>query len=388
MTTSFHALGLMSGSSLDGLDLACCTFMLSDDRPWPRVVDWRINQAETLAYPAEWVNRLSQAPDLSGRELWALHTAYGQYLGQRLADYLQQHRLSPDLIASHGHTIFHDPTRKFTTQIGDGAAISVLTGLTTVSDFRSQDIAAGGQGAPLAPLADRLLLSDYDFCLNLGGISNLSARCADSYVAFDIGGANQILNALVQPLGMAYDDKGKLARQGKYLPELAQQQDSLAYFRQQYPKSLGNDWVREQQTQAFVNYEAAIPDKLHTACRHMARQVAQAVQQVGEREKLDTSQPGRMVVTGGGAYNDFLIECIQEALPAMEVELPERQIIDYKEAALMALMGCLRLLGLPNCMRSVTGADFDTCGGVIHQAKPAIPQLNSAPVSSSPHGKE
>lgn len=363
---TLHALGLMSGSSLDGLDLAFCSFTISNDESGPQVVDWQISRAATVPYPDEWIGRLRNAPTLSGRELCALHTAYGHYLGNVVRGFLSRHELSPDLIASHGHTVFHEPSQRYTLQIGDGAAISALTGLTTICDFRDQDVAAGGQGAPLAPLADQMLLSDYALCLNLGGIANLSIRTDKGYFAFDTGGANQILNALVQPLGLKYDDKGELARQGKKVSALGRQQDALPYFDQPYPKSLSNDWVQRQQVEVFVNHPAAIPDKLHTACRHIARQIAKAVEQVGQHAVISGA---RMVVTGGGAYNDFLIDCIKEELPNIAVIIPEAQLIEYKEAALMALMGCLRLLSLPNCISSVTGAAYDVCGGAVHEGK-------------------
>lgn len=363
---TLQALGMMSGSSLDGLDLACCSFTFSQGEYKTQVADWQILRALTVPYSEKWRERLRMAPALSGRELYALHTDYGHYLGHAAQNFLSQYELSPDLIASHGHTVFHEPAKRYTLQIGDGAAISALTGIRTIHDFRAQDVAAGGQGAPLAPLADQMLFPDYALCLNLGGIANLSIRTGDGYLAFDTGGANQILNALVQPLDLAYDDRGKLARQGKNLTGLGRQQDSLPYFQQPYPKSLSNDWVQQQQVQPFVNHAADIPDKLHTACRHIARQIAGAVKQVSRDTTLSGS---RMIVTGGGAYNDFLIDCIREALPDIEVIIPESQFVDYKEAALMALMGCLRLLSIPNCLSSVTGATYDACGGAMHHGR-------------------
>jgi anhydro-N-acetylmuramic acid kinase len=214
-------------------------------------------------------------------------------------------------------------------------------------------------------LADALLLDEHDFYLNLGGIANITAKSPNTYIAFDVGGANQILNALVGELDLPYDDKGQIARTGHYIPELAQQQDQLAYFAQSYPKSLGNNWVQEQQTASFLNYDAPLADKLHTACRHIAHQITQHINRVIDQEEL--AKPAyNMLVSGGGVYNDFLLECIREALPRVVIKIPTDQIIAFKEAALMALMGSLRLLELPNCLASVTGARRNVCGGAVH----------------------
>lgn len=358
----------MSGSSLDGLDVAECTFTIATDSGSPRVLSWEMGESATLLYSEPWSQRLREATRLTGLELMQLHADYGKLIGEMAAEFLERHQIKPDVIASHGHTVFHYPDRGFTLQIGDGAAIAAKTGITTVCDFRSLDIAHRGQGAPLAPLADDLLLPRYDFYLNLGGIANITANTESRPVAFDICGANQILNALVAPLGLPYDDKGHLARSGQFIPELAQQQNRLEYFRLPYPKSLDNEWVREHQTQVFESHPESTANRLHTACILIARQIAAHVNQILKQEKMGPG-PYSLLVSGGGAYNDFLIECIAQALPEVKIEMPTPELIAFKEAALMALMGSLRLLELPNCLASVTGADHDVCGGVIHAGK-------------------
>lgn len=362
----------MSGSSLDGLDLAFCEFTITstDTNELPEVRDWSIREAQTMPYPEEWVNRLREAIHLSGLELCRLHRDYGQLLGQMAKEFLQHYQLAPDLIASHGHTVFHYPEEGFTLQIGDGATICEDTGHHTISDLRSRDVAAGGQGAPLAPLADALLLSQHTFYLNLGGIANITASTPNGPIAFDICGANQILNALVAPLHLPYDDKGQLARSGQLIPELYQQQNQLPYFKLAYPKSLDNEWVRIQQTQHFEAHSETTANRLHTACLLIAGQIAGHIQQIREKETLQ-EPPHSMLISGGGAYNDFLIECIRTALPELEIVIPDEKIIAFKEAALMALMGCLRKLGLPNCLSSVTGAGYNVSGGVIHEVPPS-----------------
>lgn len=362
------ALGLMSGSSLDGLDVAACTFTIATDSGSPRVLSWEMGESATLLYSEHWMQRLKEAIRLSGLELLQLHADYGRLIGEMAAAFLERHQLKPDVIASHGHTVFHYPDRGFTLQIGDGAAIAAKTGITTVCDFRSLDIANGGQGAPLAPLADALLLPRHDFYLNLGGIANITANTERGQVAFDICGANQILNALVAPLGMPYDDKGHLARSGQFIPELVRQQNQLEYFKLPYPKSLDNEWVREHQTQVFEAHPESTANRLHTACLLIAGQIATHVNQILKKEKISAG-PYSMLVSGGGAYNEFLIECIAQALPELKIEIPASKLVAFKEAALMGLMGSLRLLGLPNCMASVTGAEYDVCGGVIHSGR-------------------
>lgn len=365
---SIRALGLMSGSSLDGLDVADCTFTIATDGGSPRILSWEMGKSATLLYSEHWIQRLKEAIRLSGLELLQLHADYGKLTGEMAAEFLGLHQIKPDVIASHGHTVFHYPDRGFTLQIGDGAAIAAKTGITTVCDFRSLDISNGGQGAPLAPLADALLLPRHDFYLNLGGIANITANTEKGQVAFDICGANQILNALVAPLGMPYDDKGHLARSGQFIPELVRQQNQLEYFKLTYPKSLDNEWVREHQTQVFETHPESTANRLHTACLLIAGQIAAHVNQILKKEKMSAG-PYSMLVSGGGAYNEFLIECIAQALPEIRIEIPAPELVAFKEAALMGLMGSLRLLGLPNCMASVTGAEYDVCGGVIHAGR-------------------
>lgn len=365
---SVRALGLMSGSSLDGLDVADCEFTIATDSRSPQILSWKMGESATLAYSDEWISRLRGAPQLSGLELCQLHADYGKLLGELTQNFLEQFQLQPDLIASHGHTVFHYPERGFTLQIGEGAAIAAQTGITTICDFRSLDIAHGGQGAPLAPLADAFLLPRHDFYLNLGGIANLTARTKRGPIAFDICGANQILNALVAPLQLPYDDKGHLARKGQFIPELAQEQHQLDFFNLPYPKSLDNYWVQQYQTRIFEAHPESTANRLHTACLLIAGQIAAHVQQVFRREKMGDA-PHSLLVSGGGAYNDFLMECIAEALPDIKIEFPDPQLIAFKEAALMGLMGSLRLLGINNCLASVTGATYEVCGGVIHAGR-------------------
>jgi anhydro-N-acetylmuramic acid kinase len=367
-TQTLRLIGLMSGSSLDGVDLACCRFELDAQKKDNPVTDWEMEVAETIPYPGAWQDRLRQLPSSDAATLCKADTALGHYLGRMVKDFMARHELRPDAIASHGHTIFHFPEAATTLQIGAGAAIAAETGLTTVDDFRAMDLALGGQGAPLAPIADLYLFPKFDCWLNLGGIANITVRRKDQQlIAFDIGGANQVLNALVAPLGLAYDQDGQLAATGKLIPKLLEKADALPYFQKKYPKSLGNDWVQDTLLPIYLEEKGSTADKLYTACRQLARQIARSVEEILPEA---AKQPhARMLATGGGALNTFLIGLIREECAkvcSLEAVIPQLEIVQFKEAALMALMGALRLTGRPNCLSSVTGARADAMGGCIH----------------------
>lgn len=353
----------MSGSSLDGLDIAFCEIKLENGA----IQHWQILVADTMAYNKAWQQRLRALPYASGRDLLLAHAHFGHHIGDLVNDFLQKYHIQPDFIASHGHTIFHFPKEKMTLQIGDGAAIAAVTGYPVVCDFRSMDVALGGQGAPIAPIADRMLFPGFDFFLNLGGIANITANVNEKYIAFDIGGANQVLNQLVQPLDLEYDAGGKIAASGKLNKTLLHQADALPYHQESYPKSLGNDWVQEQLIPIYNNFDAPLEDKLHTACVQIARQTAKNITQVIHNEHF-TKLNYRLLATGGGAFNDFLIERLREACHALNVEIivPDTTIIGFKEAAMIALCGVLRMENLPNCIASVTGASRDAIGGAVY----------------------
>ena len=365
---TYRLLGLMSGSSLDGIDLAVCQFELDVEDHQQPVRNWKVEAIETISFPLEWQKRLRDLPQQDAATFCRTDIAFGHFLGKTILAFLEKHQLGVDAIASHGHTVFHLPEDATTAQIGSGAAIAAETGLLTIDNFRALDMALGGQGAPLAPKADQLLFPDFDSWLNLGGIANISCRQKDRIIAFDISGANQIFNDLVAPLELPYDDKGKIAAAGKLLPELLKVVDALPYFQLPFPKSLGNDWVQHKLLPIFKNWNAEPADKLHTAVLHLAHQIAQSMTVVLEQEKMQKSTY-RMLVTGGGAFNTFLISCIERECQknhSLDVIIPDSDIIQFKEAILMALLGALRLAEIPNCLSSVTGARLDAVGGSLH----------------------
>ncbi len=367
---TYQVIGLMSGSSLDGLDIAFCEFNLENEN----ISDWKILQAETLPFSEMWQSRLAHLPAQNALTYAQTHTYFGHYMGQLVNEFLTKYKIKPDFVASHGHTIFHYPDKRMTAQIGDGAALAAVTGYTVISDFRTQDIAIDGEGTPLAPAADKYLFDDYDFYLNIGGIANVSCNVNGKMIAFDIGGANQIFNRLAQLANMEYDEDGKLAASGKIVNELLQQINSIDYFSQKYPKSLDNQWVGNHLVKPFLEYPASIENRLRTGCEQLAEQTVLSVLQIIENEGLK-KEKYQMLATGGGVFNSFLMQRMQTLFSEkinLEIVIPSKEIIQFKEAALMALLGVLRMENIPNCMASVTGARRDTIGGAIYAAPVSI----------------
>ncbi len=363
-----RVIGLMSGSSLDGIDVAQCYFDFGPDPNNDRPLSWSIERAELYPYSPEWVERLRAAPTMSGRDLWQLHADLGRSYGAVCRHFLESGSgVVPSLIASHGHTVYHDPEAGFTIQIGDGVMIAAAAGLPVVDQLRSADMAAGGQGAPLAPLADELLFGQYDACLNLGGIANLSLRTPRGYVACDIGAAGQLLDHLAQQAGMAYDDGGRLAATGRFRADLSKQVDALPFFRLDYPKSLDNGWVRDRVIPLYDAVDAPPADKLRTACVQLANQLNAHLRRMQVRERMIPERTTQLMVAGGGALNDFLLTCIRESSGGgVEPLVIDRKTALFKEAALIALAGALRLRGLPNARASATGAERDTVNGAVY----------------------
>ncbi|MGH1518206.1 anhydro-N-acetylmuramic acid kinase [Chryseobacterium sp. JK1] len=342
------AIGLMSGTSLDGLDICLAEF--EKNNTWT----FQILQAETVPYSEDWENKLRNAIYISPEDLLELHAEYGFYLGQQVKEFIKKYQIENiNLIASHGHTIFHQPHRKFTLQIGDGRAIKLETGLPVIYDFRSQDVLMNGNGAPLVPIGDELLFSECNACLNLGGFSNISLRLNDKRIAFDIAPVNIVLNALAQKLNKNFDENGDLARQGKINEKLLNSLNALDFYQQPYPKSLGLEWCNEYVFPFLQEIETL--DALATFTEHIAQQISKVINE-------NTIQD--ILITGGGAYNTFLIEKIQ-AKTNSGIILPKKEIIDYKEALIFAFMGVLKMNSEINVLSSATGSTADHCSGVI-----------------------
>ena len=347
----YDVLGLMSGTSLDGLDMVCVRFSLVGER-W----SFRILASETVGYTEEWRNRLSRLFGADGAELAAAHAAFGRFSGECVAGFVRRNALEPLLVASHGHTVFHQPERGFTLQIGDGGALAEACGLPVVSDFRVQDVALGGQGAPLVPVGDALLFPEYDACLNIGGISNISFQEGERRIAFDISPANQLFNFLAGKRGLAYDKEGALAACGKVDGRLLARMNALGYYSVPYPKSLGREWVEAELLPLLDASELPLEDLMATAVEHSAIQISSVIRERHLR---------RVLLTGGGAKNTFLRQRMAALAPDAAFVLPDDELVDYKEALVFAFLGLLRWLERPNCLRSVTGASRDHCAGAV-----------------------
>lgn len=351
---SSTVLGLMSGTSLDGLDLALCRFSL-DSGAWT----FEILAAKTSPYPATLAERLSKAHRLPSHLLQQLDLDLGRFFAEEVIEFTSPIPDKPGLLSSHGHTVFHQPERGITLQIGNGRLLADLTGKEVVNDFRWKDVSLGGQGAPLVPVGDMHLFKAYEFCLNLGGISNISFDENGKRIAFDCTPFNIVLNHWSNMLGKAYDDKGDLARKGKLIKGLLDAWNTLPFYKKAAPRSLGREWVEANFLSGELEKDHAIEDLLHTFVEHVSIQIAEIINRTG----MDKSR--KILVTGGGAYNSYAIGRLGSMVNA-SVVLPEKQIIEYKEALIFAFLGLLRKKNEINALASVTGANEDSSGGEIY----------------------
>ena|SRR6218665_495722 len=348
---NYNVIGVMSGTSLDGIDLAAIKFTVFDGK-W----SFEIGESETVPYTENLVSTLKNAVDFSTGELQKLNTDYTVLLGKVISEFIQKHNLqNTDAVCSHGHTILHQPQNGFTLQIGNLPEIATITGKKVVCDFRVADVKLGGQGAPLVPIGDRILFAGYDYCLNLGGFSNVSFEENGKRIAFDISAVNTVLNFYANALGFDYDDKGNISRSGNLNQKLFDELNVLEYYKKSYPKSLGFESVKQIILPLVEQSSLATADKMRTFSEHIAFQIAAAL----------PIKKGKLLITGGGAYNDFLIEKIQFHLPEMQVVIPGPKILEFKEALIFALLGVLKLRNETNVLASVTGARHDHSSGVV-----------------------
>jgi len=342
-------IGLMSGTSLDGLDIVYVVFVKNDVR------NFEIIHSETIKYSVEWESKLREGVHKNSKELAALDIEYAQLLSEEVSKFVVKYRISEvDFIASHGHTILHKPNDGYTLQIGNGEVISKNTGKKVICDFRTQDVQFGGQGAPLVPIGDALLFSQYDACLNLGGFANVSYEKDGVRIAFDISPANIVLNHYVQKDGFDYDDKGTMASKGSVHKELLKGLNELAFYKQGPPKSLGLEWVQDQVFPLIDSYGLSVSNVLRTFVEHVAIQISNSLK---ERKEV--------LVSGGGVFNLFLMERVS-FLSSTKVIIPGQEIVNYKEALIFAFLGLLRSENQINCLRSVTGAKQDHSSGQIY----------------------
>ncbi len=344
----------MSGTSLDGLDIALCEFEGSGQS-----LAYKILKVDTIPYSTAQKNKLRSLPYLNVENYFKLNHIFGKFIAKEVTKFLKDSPQRPDAIASHGHTVFHQPKIGFSTQIGCGATIAAHTNITTVCDFRSMDVALGGQGAPLVPVGDELLFGKYKSCLNIGGIANISFRKNNSRVAFDICIANMALNHFSQLAGSDYDKDGNWARQGHLNDKLFSELNALDFFKTKGVRSIGREWFESEFLHTIEKNKLPVNDVLNTLVNHIAFQIAQV---------LNENQLENVLITGGGAHNSFLIDALKKYYSG-KIIIPDDVTINFKEALIFALLGYLRLNNEVNTLSSVTGAKHDSVGGAIYYAK-------------------
>ncbi|MCI2230378.1 anhydro-N-acetylmuramic acid kinase [Polaribacter sp. MSW13] len=346
------SIGVMSGTSLDGIDFVYVKF---DEN---NVSNFKILEAKTIAYSDLWKDKLQTAISFSEDKLQDLDVDYGVLLGEKINDFIAEFKIDNiDFIASHGHTVLHQPENGITLQVGNGQIIANLTKQKVVCDFRTQDVKLGGQGAPLVPIGDKLLFSQYDYCLNLGGFANVSYQKGEERIAYDICPVNIVLNKYAQQLGFNYDDRGKIAASGNYLLNLDTELRSLLYYKEKPPKSLGLEWVQEEVFPRIELVKRKPEDVLRTFTDHIAWAIADVF-----------PENAKVLVTGGGAFNEYLIAQVKNK-KNVKLIIPSKKLIDFKEALIFAFLGLLRVDNQINCLKSVTGASKDHSSGEVFYPK-------------------
>lgn len=345
----YYVLGVMSGTSLDGIDVATCHFYKTSEG-WK----YTIENATTFPYPTNWKNRLQEGILLQPNDLQTLDQDYTQYLGTVIFDYIKERKISNlTAICSHGHTILHQPKKGVTLQIGNLPEIANCTQQKVVCNFRVQDVLLGGQGAPLVPIGDKLLFSSYDYCLNLGGFANVSFQQDKARIAYDICPVNIVLNTYAEKLGTSYDRNGQWASEGIVNTELLNQLNGILFYQKPPPKSLGLEWVHQNIFPILTHSKLSEKDILATFVEHIAVQIASSFK-----------PNSNVLITGGGAYNGYLVERLQ-FYSKSNIVIPDALVVEYKEALIFALLGVLRLRNEINCLSSVTGASRDHSSGLI-----------------------
>jgi anhydro-N-acetylmuramic acid kinase len=349
----YKVLGLMSGTSLDGLDIAFCKFNKTDTG-WA----YSVEVAETIRYAKRWMNSLATAHSLTGEDLVSLDLQYGKLLGSACMNFMEKHKVKPDFISSHGHTVFHQPAKDFTFQIGNGNAIHAITNLPVVYDFRTLDVLRGGEGAPLVPAGDKFLFAEYDVCLNLGGIANLSRDVNGQRKAYDICFVNMALNYLAAKVGKSFDKNGAMAADGDIDKGTLRKLNSIYRGMAAKKPSLGREIFEKRIKPLLEDKKISLNNRLRTVTESSASEIIKAVS--------DAKKIPKVLCTGGGAFNSFLVSRMLDiAEDKVTLIIPEDEIVKFKEALVFAFIGLLRVRDERNCLRSVTGAASDSSSGVL-----------------------
>lgn len=348
---NYNVIGVMSGTSLDGVDLAHVNFEINNNK-W----SYQIFECDTISYSNEMISKLKNGIHFSKTELSELNIEYTNLLGNSISEFIDKNNISNlDAVCSHGHTILHQPENGFTLQIGNLPEIAKITNEKVVCNFRVQDVLFGGQGAPLVPIGDKILFSEFDYCLNLGGFSNISFEKNNERIAFDISPVNTVLNFYANSFGLEYDDEGKISESGNISVALFDELNKLDFYQKAHPKSLGFEFVKETVIPILESYSISTEDKMRTFTEHIAFQIGKILEQ----------KTGKLLITGGGVYNEFLIERIKNYLTTIEVIIPDEKTIQFKEALIFALLGVLKLRNEINVLASVTGATHNHSSGEV-----------------------
>ena len=338
----------MSGTSLDGIDVVYIHFEKKEK--WT----YKVINSITYKYSKEWFNKLKTSVNLSRIDLTKLDQEYTLLLLKQILRFINEFSIKDiDAVSSHGHTVFHDPKNKFTYQIGNLPKISKKIGHKVICNFRQQDVSLGGQGAPLVPVGEKYLFSEYDSCINLGGFANISKTLDGKLIAYDICPVNTVLNYLSNKMNLDFDKDGEISKNGRLIEDLYTKLNKLDYYNISHPKSLGIEWLNSNITPLLDQYPSQIIDLLHTYTHHIAEQVSK-----------NTINETHILVTGGGAKNKFLIGLINKKLKN-NIVIPDNILIDYKEAIIFGFLGLLKFLNINNCYSSVTGSSIDHCSGDI-----------------------
>lgn len=351
MKETYRIIGVMSGTSLDGLDLAAADFSV-ENNSW----QFQLQQTETIAYSSYWKKTLKNAVNLSKEALARLDFKFTEKIAEEVSAFMLRHQIQTvDAVCSHGHTVFHKPEKGFTYQIGNLPRISQYLNQTVVCDFRPADVALGGQGAPLVPVGDRILFSEYKYCLNLGGFGNISFENNGNRIAYDTGPVNIVLNPYAEQLGEPYDKDGNLAASGSLNHGLFTALENLPYYKKEPPKSLGLEWVQKEVFPLLDGFNLPAADVLRTVTEHIAARLA-----------AEFEEGSSVLITGGGAFNRFLISRLA-ARKNLDLVIPDKRLVEYKEALIFGLLGVLRLRNEINVLASVTGARHDHSSGKIYR---------------------
>lgn len=354
---SYYVIGLMSGTSLDGLDIAYVEF-INHNNQW----SFKLLHSKAIHYTTEWKSKLNNTMQLDALGIHLLDIELAEYFSLCVNEFRKEFSIDKvDFISSHGHTIFHQPEKKLSLQIGAGQIIAANCGVEVICDFRKQDLALNGQGAPLVPIGDKYLFAEYDFCLNIGGIANVSFEKNKQRIAYDICAVNMVLNHYAELLNLNFDEDGKLAASGKLDSTLLNNLNELDFYKQAAPKSLGKEWVYSTVIPLLDAVDISIEDKLHTYCEHIAMQISTDINRGLKAEQA------KMLITGGGAYHQYLIKRLSHFCK-VEIIVPSKEIIEFKEAIIFAFLGVLYIRGENNCLASVTGASKDHCSGVKYKS--------------------